>query len=110
MMLSEGNTCTEIAELARKIRKSKEADPRAVITRAIKRGELPKGSDPKTILDVLFSVVQHYVLFTGEPCDDRRIAQVIDLVLAGAENGGARPVKSAARRRAPRDTAPRRGP
>jgi AcrR family transcriptional regulator len=94
MMLSEGGA-GEIAEVARKIRKSKEAFPRAVITRAVKRGELPRGSDAKLILDLLFGGVQHYVIFISEPCTDRKIEQFVDLVLVGAQNGGARALKRA---------------
>lgn len=94
MMISEG-TCGEIASVARTIRKEKETAPRNVITRAIKRGELPRGSDAKLILDSLFSVVQQSVLFVDEPFDDRRIEQLVDLILLGAVNGGARPLKRA---------------
>lgn len=94
MMLTE-NTCGEISEVARTIRKSKEAMPRTVITRAIKRRELPVGSDAKLILDLLFGAVQHYILFIEEEVDDRRIEQLVDLVLMGATNGGARALKRA---------------
>lgn len=94
MMMTEG-TCGDIAEVARTIRKSKETTPRAVIARAIKRGELPKGSDAKLILDPLFGAVQHYILFDNDPVDDRRIEHLVDLILMGAQNGGARPLKRA---------------
>lgn len=94
MMLAEGAS-GEISKVARTIRESREDSLRAVITRAIKRGELPRGSDPKLILDLLFAMVQHYVLFMNDPCDDLKIAQFVDLVLVGAENGGARPLKRA---------------
>ena len=95
MMLAEG-TASEVAALARTMRKSRETKPRAVIRRAIARGELPKGSDPHLVLSTLFGVVQHYVLFLDEPCDDRTLDRLVTLVLDGATSGGARPVRGAA--------------
>ncbi len=92
MMLAEG-TASEISTLARTMRKSRETGPRAVIRRAVARGELPAGSDPHLILSTLFGVVQHYVLFIDEPCDDRTLQRLVTLVLDGATNGGARPVE-----------------
>jgi AcrR family transcriptional regulator len=94
MMLAEG-AGGEVAALARTMRKSRETGPQAVIRRGIARGELPAGSDPRLILSTLFGVVQHYVLFIDEPCDDRTIQRLVTLVLDGATNGGARPVKRA---------------
>jgi AcrR family transcriptional regulator len=94
MMLSEGAS-GEIAQVARTIRESKQARARTVIVRAIKRGELPRGSDAKVILDLLFGAVQHHVLFIDGQCDDRKLEQFIDLVLVGANSGGARPLKRA---------------
>jgi Tetracyclin repressor-like, C-terminal domain len=65
----------------------------------VKRGELPRGSDPSLVIDVLFATVQHDVLALGGPCDDQRIARLVDLVLVGAQHGGARPPKRVARAR-----------
>ena len=100
MMLAEGSG-GEIAKMARAIRRSREAGPRQVIRRAVARGELPKGSDAKLILSTLFGVVQHYVLFIDEPCDDRTVDRLVTLVLEGARSGAARPRRGgAAKRRA----------
>jgi len=62
---------------------------------SIERGELPRGSDAKLILDLLLGVVQHYLLFINEGCSDRQIEVFIDLVLIGGQNGGARALKRA---------------
>lgn len=94
MMLSEGAD-GEISQVARSIRKSKEAAPRSLIARAVKRGELPRGSEPQLIFDALFGAIQHHVLFRGELCADRMIERLVDLVLLGAQNGGARSLKRA---------------
>jgi AcrR family transcriptional regulator len=87
--------CSELSELTRRIRKDKEAMPNAVMARAMKRGELPRGTDPKLLLDTLFAALQNTVLFFGDPCDDRKIAQLVDLVLVGAQNGGGRQLRRA---------------
>lgn len=94
-MMAVENVCSEVTELAREIRKDKEAMPHAIMTRAIKRGELPRGTDPKLMLDTLFATVQHSVLFLHEPYDDQKIAQLVDLVLVGAENSGGRRLRRA---------------
>jgi AcrR family transcriptional regulator len=84
-MLGEGASA-EVAEVARAIRRSKESQPAAVLARAVARGELPEGAaEEKVIFDLLFGAVQHYVLFLAEPCDNRKIERLVDLVLSGAQ-------------------------
>jgi AcrR family transcriptional regulator len=89
MMIAEGAT-GDVARMAKKIRTSKESEPREVVTRAIARGELPRGTDARLVLDVLFGAVQHYLFFMQSRCTDQQLEQIVDLVLAGAANGGAR--------------------
>lgn len=79
----------EIAEFARRIREEKSHEPRNIVLRAIARGELPRGTDPALVLDVAFGAVQNYLCFMHEPVEDPRIEQIIDLLLIGAQNGGA---------------------
>ncbi|MDF2696831.1 MAG: Transcriptional regulator, TetR family [Labilithrix sp.] len=90
MMVGEGLS-SDVARLVKKIRNTKESEPREVVTRAITRGELPRGTDPRLVLDVLFGAVQHYIFFMQTRCTDQQIEQLVDLVLLGAANGGARP-------------------
>jgi AcrR family transcriptional regulator len=88
MLLAEGAD-PEVAELARSVRESKECESRLVIARGIRRGELPKGSDPDIILQTVSGALQNLALFHCEDVSDRRLAQIVDLVLVGAKAGGA---------------------
>jgi hypothetical protein len=94
MILVE-NLCSELADLSQEIRKDKEAIPQAMMMRAIRRGELPRGTDPKLLVDTAFAAVQNSVLFMHEPYDDQKIAQLVDLLLVGAENAGGRRLRRA---------------
>jgi len=89
MVLAEGLD-SEISRLARAVRDAKDAAPKRVIARAIQRGELPRGSDADLILHTLTGAIQHKVMFLGEHLSDRQLAQLVDLVLLGATQGGAR--------------------
>ncbi len=79
---------TEVAELARRIREEKSHATTNIIARAIERGELPAGTDARLFLDTAFAAVQSSCLM-HEPVSDARIAQIIDLLLIGAQHGGA---------------------
>ena len=85
----------EISEFARRIREEKSQEPRNIVLRAVARGELPRGSDAALLLDVAFAAVQHYLCFVHVPVSDARLAQIIDLVLLGAQQGGAVAAKAA---------------
>jgi AcrR family transcriptional regulator len=89
MMVAEGLD-PEVARLVKKIRTSKEAEPREMVTRAIARGELPRATDTRLVLDVLFGAVQHYLLFSHKKCTDQQLEKIVDLIVVGAANGGAR--------------------
>lgn len=92
MVLAEG-VSSEISQLARKIRKAKEAAPQLLIAGAVKRGELPRGTDPKLLVDVLFAAVQYSLIFMNEAVEDRKLAQIVDLVLTGAASSGGLPAR-----------------
>ena len=79
----------EIAEFARRIREEKSQEPRNMVLRAIARGELPRNTDPTLLLDVAFAAVQHYLCFMHTPVDDAQLGRIVDLVLIGAQHGGA---------------------
>jgi AcrR family transcriptional regulator len=95
MMLTEVSN-SEIVDFVRRFREEKSHEPHELIVRAIARGELPRDTDASILLDVAFGAVQHYACFMQARVSDAQIAQIIDLVLLGAEHGGAIP----ARRRA----------
>ena len=89
------DSCAEITTLVKQLRKDKELVPHEVITRAVGRGELPRGTDAGLIVDTLFAAVQNILMFKHQKCDDRKVAQLVDLVLVGAVHGGARQLRRA---------------
>lgn len=86
MVHAEGGD-REVAALARSIRERKESDSAGVLARAVARGELPEGTDGRLVFGTLLGAIQHLSLFDGPP-DETRLAQVVDLVLVGAQGGG----------------------
>jgi|GEM_PF-472165 len=86
----------EISEFARRIREEKSQEPRNIILRAVARGELPRNTDPTLVLDVAFAAVQHYLCFMHTAVDDALLARIVDLVLSGAQHGGAALVEETA--------------
>lgn len=89
MLLVEGPDA-EVSRLAKKIRASKESEPLAVVHRAIERGELPRGTNARLVLDVLFGALEHYIFFMHDRCSNQKLEQIVELVIVGAANGGAR--------------------
>ncbi|WP_044515032.1 TetR/AcrR family transcriptional regulator [Mycolicibacterium septicum] len=56
---------------------------RTIIDRAIDRGELPAGTDPRLVLEVLVAPLSFRTLVTREAIDDGLCIRLVDLVLAG---------------------------
>jgi len=94
-MMQVEDRCADVTKLALQIRKDNEMVPQALLTRAARRGELPRGTDARLIVDTLFAAVQNILLFQHQKCDDRKVAQLVDLVLTGAAHGGARQLRRA---------------
>jgi AcrR family transcriptional regulator len=94
----------EVADLAQSMREAKESIPREIVDRAVARGEIPRGTDATLVFDTIVAAVQHQVLFLRGPCDDRWIAQLVDLVVVGAEHSTNRPVRSLAKPKAKAST------
>ncbi len=57
-----------------------------IVERAIERGELPKGTDPKLIIETLIGPLWVRLLLTGEPLTDELADRVAELVTAGASH------------------------
>ena len=55
-----------------------------VIERAVTRGELPAGIDPRVVIEPLVGALWFRLLLTGEPIDDTFVEAVTELVCAGA--------------------------
>jgi AcrR family transcriptional regulator len=54
-----------------------------IVARAIERGELPKGTDPKPIIEGLLGGIYLRLLVTRQPIDDAHLVRLADF-LAGA--------------------------
>jgi AcrR family transcriptional regulator len=63
-----------------------------IVDRAIARGEIPAGSDPELIMDLLFGPLYHRYLNRHLPLDGSFARGIARMVAAGATNGAAIPV------------------
>jgi len=84
-----GNTDPEIQALVRRMREERPAIPNVIFERAIKRRELPKGSDPQLMAAALLGPVHSRAYWKREPIDDSFIRALVNLVVSGAAAGGA---------------------
>lgn len=87
---SLGNTDPEMQAVLRRIREERPAIPRLLFERALKRGELPKGSDLELISAALLGPIHTRVYWKREPASEEFISNLVKLVVAGAAAGGAR--------------------
>lgn len=78
----------EVASIARALRQEYQVPWITVIERAIARGELPVGSDPVLMSDMIMGPVFN-LLRRREPVDDAYLDAVVNLVVLGAKSGGA---------------------
>lgn len=79
----------EVASITRALRVELHAPWIEAITRAVARGELPRGSDARLMVEMVSATVYSKKLKMREPVDDDYLSAVVDLVLHGALNGGA---------------------
>jgi AcrR family transcriptional regulator len=79
----------EVATIARSLRAEYTAPWAAVIERAVTRGELPDGSDPQLMVEVIMGSVFNKLLRKREPVDDDFLVAVVNMVVLGATSGGA---------------------
>lgn len=56
----------------------------AIVERAVARGDLPNGIDPRVALEPAMGAIWYRLLLTGEPIDDTFVEQVASLVSRGA--------------------------
>ncbi|TDD36581.1 TetR/AcrR family transcriptional regulator [Actinomadura sp. KC06] len=57
----------------------------AIFERAIERGELPAGSDPGFLLEMLSGPLYFHLLMLGRPLDDEFLERTADFILTGAQ-------------------------
>jgi AcrR family transcriptional regulator len=66
---------------------------RQVVERAMARGEIPAGSDPDLLLDLLYGALYHRYLHIQLPLTDRFAQGVASMIAAGAAAGAAVPAR-----------------
>jgi AcrR family transcriptional regulator len=83
------NTDPEMQAIVRRMRAERPAIPQVVFERALKRRELPKGSDTQLIASALLGPLHSRTAWKREPVDDAFVRALVELVLVGALGGGA---------------------
>lgn len=89
-MLQVERADPEVEVLAQALRERRQQRNRALLERAIARGELPKDVNTELLLDLIFAFVYVRVIFRGGNLDEDSAAAAIDTVLAGMHAGAAR--------------------
>jgi AcrR family transcriptional regulator len=79
----------EVAAIAQSLRQEHRAPFFAVIERAVARGELPEGSDPDLMVEMIMGPVFNKLLRRREPVDDAFLVAVVNMVVLAAKGGGA---------------------
>jgi AcrR family transcriptional regulator len=81
MMIAERKRLPELAAAHDEITACKRERNRAVIRRAIDRGELRSTADPDVVIDTYVSAVIYRFLVTDLPLDDAFAASIVDTVM-----------------------------
>jgi len=69
--------------LTNELAEKKHARTRAMLLRAVERGELPPGTDTDLLHEVMFGAMLYLVVFAPEPCDEARLERALLLILDG---------------------------
>ena len=56
---------------------------KAIVTRAVRRGEIPATTDSDTVLDLLFGAAYHRLLHQHLPLSEHFVRDAVDIVLDG---------------------------
>lgn len=89
MMLMEMDH-PDVAALSHRFREKRLAIWIDIVRRAVDRGELPAGSDARLLVDLLMGTVMTRIR-CNEKVDDHYLRSVVELVVLGAQHGGAVP-------------------
>ena len=81
MLIAERRRIPELAAAHDEITATKRERNRAVIERAIERGELRADADPELVIDMYVSPVLYRFLVTDLPLDDKFASSVVDTVV-----------------------------
>ncbi len=84
------NTDPDMQALVRRMRRERPAIPAVIFERAIKRRELPKGSNTELIAAALLGPLHTRTYWKREHVDDAFIRALVHLIVTGAVAGAAR--------------------
>jgi AcrR family transcriptional regulator len=83
MLLASKARSDELAGAHADFVRARRAPGYDLIRQGIARGELPAGTDPTMVADLLFGAIFTRVFVTGEPTGDDYLVALVDLILAG---------------------------
>lgn len=83
-VLSDAVRLPRLAEIKRALFEDRFRRAEPVVTRAVRRGELPAETDPAELLKTLVAPVYFRLVFTGEPVDAATADRAVDVALAAA--------------------------
>jgi AcrR family transcriptional regulator len=78
----------DFLRLAKQMRDESRAYRGRLVTRAIERGELPKGTDAGIMMDSIFAPIMSRIVKWNETVDKKTRERIVDLIVTGAEHGG----------------------
>lgn len=84
-------TDPDVVALTRFVRARREERYFTIVERAIQRGELPRGTEPRLVIEPLMAVTYFRLCVFGETTPLERFEPLVDLVLAGARASAAAP-------------------
>jgi len=82
MMLASKARSDELAGAHADFVRARRAPGYELIREGIERGELPEGTDPTMVADLLFGAIFTRVFVTGQPTDDEYLVPLVDRILA----------------------------
>jgi AcrR family transcriptional regulator len=74
----------EVDSIAKSLREENRKVRLGIVQQAIERGELPRATDAKLIVDLIYSTIMSHVITHGEAIEDDYVVSVVDFVLNGA--------------------------
>ncbi|MGH7337308.1 MAG: TetR-like C-terminal domain-containing protein, partial [Myxococcota bacterium] len=85
--LADPAAADELAGVSRRFWEARFAATGAIVERAISRGELPRGTDHRFVIESLGGPIWFRTLVVGEGAGDRFVDRLVDAVIAGLRKG-----------------------
>lgn len=80
-------TSEELAEAMHRFMEQRIVKVESIVDRAVARGEVPSGTDPRIVIEPVIGAIWFRLLLTGEEIDDGFVRAVTALVVAGCQFG-----------------------